>query len=536
MIGALVKNRLNALFGSIVGRGRRGAVKKASLGRIILLAVLYLYVFGVLATASVFVSIYLGRALIPIGASWLYFAVFSTASFTLTFIFGIFETKSELFECKDNELLLSMPIKPRDIVGARFCVLMIYNYLEQLFIMLPSIIVYAVYSGDVIGVIGAIIVTLFIPFFSTAFASVFGYLLALVSKKIGKNSFVSVALSLIFIFAYIFGYNAAFNGVGRYFEELIASGVTPSDMPFFYHLGAASLMRGVQLPIFVLLTLIVGAACYLLISHSYVNIVTKSYASKKTVYKGEYIKERSPLSALISKELRKFFSSAIYMLNGGLGLILILGLGIFAIIKLDTLRGVADFVFADLGLDADGLSVVMIAALSAVLCTVMISTFSLSLEGNNLWILKTLPLKDGEILLSKLLPQMIVSTPPTLIASILLAVAAGAGAEYWFFYLATPFLVNLFYSAFGLIINVLFPKFDFVNEAQVIKQSLASFIVVMTQMLLSLVFAFGSFALLYVMPPVAVAALGLAFFALLTLVCFILLFGPVKRRFSRIEV
>lgn len=536
MIGALVKNRLNALFGSIVGRGRRGAVKKASTAKIILFAILYVYVFAVFASMSTLISIYLGKALIPIGASWLYFAIFSMASFTLTFIFGIFETKSELFECKDNELLLSMPIKPRDIVGARVTVLMIYNYVEQIFIMLPCIIVYAVYSADAVGVLGACIVMLFVPFFSTSLATVFGYLLSLLSKKIGNNSFVSVAISLIFIFAYIFGYNYALEGGMKYFEELVASGVTPSEMPFLYHLGAASLARGAQLPIFVLSAIAVGSVCYLLISRSYLKIVTKSYASKKVKYKGEYIKERSPLFALVAKEIRKFFSSSIYMLNGGIGLVMLVGLGAFALVKSDALKGVAGVVAAEFGFDGGMSSVAVIAVICWVLSTVMISCSALSLEGNKFWILKTLPVKDSDILLSKLLPQMVLSAPPTIVASVFAAIAIGAEAKYWFFYFVTPLLAALFCSVFGIMINVLFPRFDYVNEAQVIKQSIAAFIVCMTQMLVMIGFAVGSIALLFVLPAVAVAALGALFFAILSIICFILLFGPVKKRFAKIEV
>ena len=56
-----------------------------------------------------------------------------------------------------------------------------------------------------------------------------------------------------------------------------------------------------------------------------------------------------------------------------------------------------------------------------------------------------------------------------------------------------------------------------VNEAQVIKQSIAAFIVCMTQMLVMIGFAVGSIALLFVLPAVAVAALGALFFAILSM-------------------
>ena len=128
MIKILVKNRLSALFGTAVSKGRDGAVK-AGKGRILLFSLLYLLLISLFAGMSVIGAVTLGFVLIPIGASWLYFAIFFLVSFTLIFVLSIFETKSELFECKDNDLLLSMPIKPRDIVASRVLVVLIYNYI-----------------------------------------------------------------------------------------------------------------------------------------------------------------------------------------------------------------------------------------------------------------------------------------------------------------------------------------------------------------------------------------------------------------------
>ena len=139
MVKLLVKNRLAGLFGSMFSRGKKGSVKKASVGRKILFSLLYAYVAIVFIGLAVSMAIGLGLLMIPNGAPRLYFSAFIMATLTITFVLSIFETKSELFECRDNELLLSMPIRPRDIVLSRVLVVLIYNYLTEAIVMIPAI-------------------------------------------------------------------------------------------------------------------------------------------------------------------------------------------------------------------------------------------------------------------------------------------------------------------------------------------------------------------------------------------------------------
>ena len=119
MIGLLIKNRFSALFGAMVSRGRRGEVKSAPLWKKILTVVLILVLVAFFVFSITVMLAGAASMLIPYGGDWLYYAIVMLASLTITFILSIFETKSELFECKDNELLLSMPIKPSEILLSR---------------------------------------------------------------------------------------------------------------------------------------------------------------------------------------------------------------------------------------------------------------------------------------------------------------------------------------------------------------------------------------------------------------------------------
>ncbi len=533
MIKILVRNRLNSVFGSVVGKGKGGTVKKASVAKKIGMTLLYIYVAATFASFSALMAYMLGSTLLPIGADWLYFSIFILASLAIVFVFTVFETKSELFECKDNELLLSMPIRPKDIVAARVLVVLIYNYLEELIIMLPCIVVYIVYSPSVSGIVGSLLMIVLLPLISTALASGVGYAVALISKKIRKNSFVIVAVSLLFLLVYFIGYDVIFENLESFLAEVQESG-SVSRMPFLYYIGSAALLKPES--IFVLAAAAIGlpAVAYALISKSYISIATDNGEGKHVAYKGGKFKQKSVLWSLTVKELRKFISSAMYMLNAGLGLVFSVGLSVYAVFNRKLILDLAAQLAAE-GFEYSFSAVISpLAIVALVFMTSMniMSACSLSLEGKNFWILKTMPVSARTVLLSKAFPQIIVSTPPTLISSILLIIATGAPVEYWMFFILAPLFANIFTAFFGVVINVAFPKFEFDNETQPIKQSLSVFLVMMATMLVSVLIFVASILLIDKLSPLLISAVICAFYATLTAVFYLILVGPSAKRYD----
>ena len=538
MIKLLVKNRLRSFLGSVVGRGKGGTVKKASTGKIVGLTLLYIYVIGCFLFLSASMSLALGSVLIPLGASWLYFAIFMLASLSIVFIFSIFETKSELFECKDNDLLLSMPIKPKDIVLSRISVILIYNYIEEFIIMLPCIAVYAFFSGgDIVGVLGAIIVSLLIPLFATALASAVGYVVAIISKKLKRNSFITLAFSVVFLILYIWGYSELMGNMDSFLEDSSYS-VSPFDLPVLYVIGGAALFKPLSIIILSVISIASALLAYYIISKSYIRIVTDNKGTKRAVYKEEKLKSKSALYALTIKELKRFFSSATYMLNTGIGLVFEIILAVCAVIKRAEIAEILTLLAKEIpSLSAgDLIAPVMIATLVFVSGMNMMSACALSLEGKNLWIPKSMPIKDKDIMLSKVLPHIIVTAPPTLITSLMLIIASSAPIKYWVFFILTPMAANVFSAFFGLVINVAFPKFEYDNEAQPIKQSLSVFLVMIIQMVLGIAVTVINFVLSMLSFGFAAAILTFGIFVMLSILFAFILLGSSARKYASIEI
>ena len=108
----------------------------------------------------------------------------------------------------------------------------------------------------------------------------------------------------------------------------------------------------------------------------------------------------------------------------------------------------------------------------------------ISLEGRNINILKSLPIKTKEILLSKVYAALTITTIPIIIGDIILFIRFKLSIFEMLLLLVFSILIPLISHFIGIIINLKYPKLDFDNSSEVVKQSTSSFISVLIGMLL----------------------------------------------------
>ena len=108
-------------------------------------------------------------------------------------------------------------------------------------------------------------------------------------------------------------------------------------------------------------------------------------------------------------------------------------------------------------------------------CSIMniVSAPSISLEGKNLWILKTLPIPSGKILLSKVWFHVISCVPVAILGAVICLFILPFSLNGFLMALVLPLLVNVWQGFFGVIINLIFPRFDWVSETACVKQGLS---------------------------------------------------------------
>jgi ABC-2 type transport system permease protein len=540
MTKRLIALRFRALISAVAMGKRKGQGAAYSKGRLVGYLLAYTYiaiVFGGLAAAMAFT---LGRLFLPLGFDGLYFGMFMTAAVSIVFVLSVFETKSELFECKDNELLLSMPIKPRDIVLSRISTVLIYNYLETLLIMGPAIVVYAILGGSPVGIFGASAVTLILPLIATSLSSGAGYLVALLTKRIKNKTFFTTALYLIFFALYFVGYNSLLDGMDSLAEispEVAAA--LAEGLGFIGVVGSAALLSPLPFVILLVAAALLSLTAYTLISKNYISIVTGSTTASHIAYRARRLENRGCFYALAVKEIRGFIGSPMYMLNSGVGIIFIVAIGIMALVNKNELMAVLPALASVFGEGTDPyalISAMIPMSISLIASTVFISAPALSLEGKRLWIVKSMPISARVLLLSKLVPHIAFTAPAVLLASVLIKAALMPSVEFIPFIILTPIAGVFFTALLGGVIGATLCRFDYRNDVQVVKQSAAVGVSMFSAFVLSFGISALNIWLSIVLSPIIAAALVLCVILALSAALAWLLFTVLAKKYDNIEV
>ena len=240
---------------------------------------------------------------------------------------------------------------------------------------------------------------------------------------------------------------------------------------------------------YIVLNIILFFVFCLILSKGYKNIINRLKEIKKVKKKGEvkFEKTNDITITLIKKEFRRYISIPVYVVNTFFGMILLIlfaGSTIFidktTIINelfntsQDAQMGLTIFPF-----------IIMVIAFTMLMSNTAGS--SISLEGKNLWILKTLPVDIKKVLKSKVLFNILVILPISIISLVIVFFTFNLTLTELLIGILFEILISIFVGEFGIIINLKYPKINYINETQVVKQSLSSFLCVMLPMVVIMV-------------------------------------------------
>ncbi len=492
MIKTLIKKQLAELFSSMVGKGTRGK-KGNSKGIIALYIVLFVYLFAVFALMFYGTSDMLFAAFAPMGISWLGFSLIGIAATCFGVLGTVFLTNSMLYGAKDNELLLSMPIKPAHIIFSRIFTLYIMNFIYEAMIILPCFTAYIVRGNLYSEVIFSAVVILFVlPLLSLAVSLVLGFLVALVSGRMKNKSLVTVILSVAFIAVYFY----AVTQMQNYLTMLVANGeaIAENIKAFVYPiylLGLAGTGDLVRLLIFTLLAVAAFAVVCFIVCKSFIKLATTKKGGKQAIYREKAHKAQSAFGALLAKELAHFWASPTYLMNAGIGSIMMLIGAVALIIYGSDLNAV----FAALPFLAEIVPLIAAAAICMISSMNFITAPSVSLEGKSIWLLRSLPVSPVRVLQSKLALHMLVSGVPSLILSVVCVVIFPMDIVCAVLLPVLSVVLNLLFAGIGLAANLKHPNFDWTSEVVPVKQGFSVLLAMLAGMGITMLFI-GAYAVL----------------------------------------
>ena len=475
MLRVLIKSRFQSLFYSMF-KAKRGNKKKSLTGGSVIkgIGIGILVVYIVVALAFAFGALFntLCEPMIEGGFTWLYFAFVGLVAFALCFIGSVFTTQTQIYDAKDNELLLSMPIPARYILASRMIMLLGLNYLYEAFVVIPAVVIYClVGSVSAVGILICAIGFLLLPFLVMTCSCIIGWLVALITSRMKNKTIITMVLSLAFLGAYFYIYSQMSRYMQTIIENLqdIAEGVKKAFYPF-YQLGISIANQDfLSLLLFAVCALVPFALIYALLSKSFIGMATRKRGTARIVYREKQLKESSPKGALIRKELKHFTSNAMYMMNAALGVVFLVFGAVALLVK-------QEMILEELG-KIDEIKGYLIPVLAIGISSISVMNFisapSISLEGKNLWIAQSIPVKAMDILMAKVDMHLLVCIPPVLFACTASALVMKPDALGLILLFLLPILFTIFSAVFGLVLNLKFPKFNWVNETVAVKQSMS---------------------------------------------------------------
>ena len=205
-----------------------------------------------------------------------------------------------------------------------------------------------------------------------------------------------------------------------------------------------------------------------LISRSFLKIATSSGKTAKKVYKEASVKQKSIASALLSKELGRFTSSPNYMLNCGLGILLLPIAGVMILWRGSAVISVLNEIFAE---RAGCIPVLLCAAVCMLSSMNDMTAPSVSLEGKSLWLVQSLPVTPWQVIRGKLCMQLLLTEIPVLFCIICIAFIYPFNTLELILTALVPMLYVLLSALFGMFLGLKMPNLNWTSEITPIKQS-----------------------------------------------------------------
>lgn len=481
MFKALVLSQIRIIFSSLFrssNKKRMNAALKVGIG---LLAV---YVLGCLFMLFGMISAATCLPLHQAGLDWFYFSLMGGISILLNIVGGIFASKAVLFDARDNELLLSMPIPPFLILAGRMLSLLFLAYVWQLFVLLPACVVYGWMIGfSLAGAVSMAVVFLLLPLISMTINAFLGWILAMISEKLPFKHLITLLLYVGFFGLYFYGYSKITSYMQWMMENgsSIANTVKQTLFPL-YHMGmAVGEGNFTSLILFAVCALAPFGILMGILSRSFFYLTADHKGRSKRTYKERDLTSSGVNAALLKKELRRLGSSSMYMINAATGTVFMLILMVFAVIRHDMLMTYLEMLPSRFTPYVGGAAALAVACLASFN---IMSAPSISLEGKNLWIAKSLPVKPVRILMAKVNMHIVTGSVPVCVTALVLNILLPMGTAARILTFLLPLCFNAAVGFLGVIMNLRFPRLDWTNEAAAVKQGMAPFLTLFLAMFL----------------------------------------------------
>ena len=441
------------------------------------------------------------KPLTSINSEYILLSLFTIVTFFLTLVEGIYKSSNLLFNCKDDNLLLSLPIKRRTVLFVRIFKFYVFELLYNSLFLLPAMIVYAINVRVGISYyIVSLFMLLLLPIIPIVISCLIGGFISNTSSKFKfKNMAQVIVTTLLLLIIFYFSFNmenilSNFTNNASHINSIITSLYYPAKA----YVKMVTNFKIVDLILFIVINILIFIIGIYIMGIRYFNINSKVKEERNISKSKKYIvKVNSPKISLIRKELNRFFNTPVFMINAGFGLVLFI-VGIIAIcFKFDSL---VSGIIMEGEISINEINSYIPIILYGFVCftsfMTSISSSMISLEGKSFNILKSLPVKSTIIIMSKVATSVLIMIPVILLGDIIMFIKFSFNIIEILMIIIGSIILPLVSETIGILVNLKYPKMDAENDTEVVKQSMSSMISVFIGMALSFITIFVLIVLL----------------------------------------
>ena len=434
----------------------------------------------------------LGKELNRVNLTYLMLGISLVLPLVFIFIQGIYKSQNILFEAKDNDLLMSLPISKKLLILIRFFKMYLYELIYGLLFIIPAIVVYVYFvKVNVLFYIITLIMILMLPIIPIVLSSLIGYVIKNISIKFKAKKLVQIIIT----FAMFFGILYISNNGDEFINNIVsnASNINEIITKIYYPIGMyIKLINNfniLDIILYLIINMLPLVLFVYILNRSYFVVINKSKVNSYSNKKGYKYNKISYMKALVIKEVKKYFSSPVYVFNTFFGLILL----VIATIGLCTnFESTVNYILSG---EIEGIDINMLYNLAPKVFFLIImfisfmtsiTSSSISIEGKSFNISKSLPIGVNKILYSKIIFSNLLVIPIMLVCDVIFFIYFDLKIIDYIFIILISIVGPIISSLLGLIINLKYPKMDASNDTEVVKQSMSSMISVFSGMIISI--------------------------------------------------
>ena len=467
--------------------------KSKTIGRLLVLLA-YILIFGYLAAIVVFLCYQLLNFLIKLNQPAIYLNLILGATVAVALFRTLFSAVNVLYFSKDLEYLLPLPINPSKILMAKWNVLVISNYIIEIFIVLPALILYGIMLDQgVLYYLYVALVFVLLPVIPVILISFLMSILMRFTKFIKNKDFVqylTVAITLLIVIgvqfigtgeqiteAEVYEMLTKTNGVVEYMSKAFST-ITVSLKALINSENLSGLIN-------IVILFVVTVIFYILLakfsSKMYIKSATSSLSNgikRKENLKISGYKQNSKVGSYIKKEFLNLIRNPIFCMQCIIPPILfpfIFAIPIYLEISKDEVATSEFMQVANSFLASPAMLGIVLAILGFIFMFNFISATAVSRDSENAILMKTFPISLKKQTIYKMLPAVIMNVFPILFVLVALKLLVGVSYIYLGIIALLAMLVNFLVNYIGILIDLKNPKLNWSSEYTVVKQNMNIF-------------------------------------------------------------